>query len=209
MPLPPRVCFRHGQTFLQTLHVSSLLQNRSIDSMRKRLQLKGLHQSFFWKRDLCAMPWKEKCIVGRQRKEWTRERERESEEVENGIRGKLNGIKTHRERRRLSEKGSLASIDGPGREQGPSFISGVCHCGDSCSHQHQPRGIRGCTRGKMKEPKWKTQRIFAVRKSKYRRRRRWPWAGSGWWRRAGGWVEGVTEKKGLKTWQQAAIHPSL
>lgn len=153
MPLPPRVCFRHGQTFLQTLHVSSLLQNRSIDSVRKRLQLKGLHQSFFWKRDLYAMPWKEKCMMGRQSKEWTRERERgrvwrsrewNQEEAEWDK-------NAHRERRRLSEKGSLASFDGPGREQGPSFISGVCHCGDSCSHQHRPWGIRGSTRGKMKE----------------------------------------------------------
>lgn len=116
-------------------------------------------KGYSWKDCISLSFGKETCMPcpGKKNASWggreksELERERESEKVENGIRGKLNGIKTHRERRRLSEKGSLASFDGPGREQGPSFISGVCHCGDSCSHQHQPRGIRGSARGKMKE----------------------------------------------------------
>lgn len=78
------------------------------------------------------------------------EEKKECEEVAKGRqkKAKWDGKEWERETERLSEKGSLPSFDGPDRKQGPGFISSVCHCGDSCSHQHQPRGIQSSTREK-------------------------------------------------------------
>lgn len=131
----------------------------------------------------------------------------ECEEVERGRQReaeyRIKKGERKREKERLSEKGRgvyypLMALT---KSRGAGFISGVCHRGDSCSHQHQPRGIQISNQEKKKKEKTKAEKYekskkkkprasplqFPSRcqKSKERRRRRRR-------RRPGGGVCGVT-----------------
>lgn len=99
-------------------------------------------------------------------------------------RRRLNGIfffKKRSEGEILSEKGRgvYHPLMAPAESGGPGFISSVCHrlCGDSCSHQHQPRGIQNLLQGKMREEKPKSRASplpfpFAVRPRNQKRKTR-------------------------------------
>lgn len=102
-------------------------------------------------------------------------------------------------------QGSLPSFDGLNRMQGPGFICSVCHRGDSCSHQHQPKGIQNSTRGsgKRNQQNQKGEHLLCCSLSlsgpgiKRRRRRRW------------GGVEGLGDVEGYNENMSAGSHSSI
>lgn len=100
-------------------------------------------------------------------------------------------------------QGSLPSFDGLNRMQGPGFICSVCHRGDSCSHQHQPKGIQNSTRGsgKRNQQNQKGEHLLCCSLSLSgpgikRRRRRW------------GGVQGLGGCGGLQ-WKHVSRQPFI
>lgn len=154
----PQPCFQHAQTSVHTQSKDCTSAQQKYWFCMKRLQLNGLHCSLEKiKRHACLALRKRHHEQGERKK---RKSQLECEEVKRGRQKQAEWDKKNRERDIYEWKGqrSLPSFDGPGRKQGPGFISSVCHRGDSCSHQHQPRGIQISTRGKRRKRNKRNQK---------------------------------------------------